>query len=195
MILDVIFGLIILIFFIIGLKRGFVVEFFGIFKYFIILYTMKFIYPTVEKIFKLTGNSIDNLKKYFISFLILYIIFSILLKLSASFLKTIKLKKFDNYLGGIVGIIKSTFVIFIIYIALLMLSDYNKRIVREFKESYSVGIIMDYLYTYAELFPEFIKDKFEKQRRSEHEKKLKDNILNEIKSDEKKEKDKDEENW
>ena len=75
-----------------------------------------------------------------------------------------------------------------------MLSDYNKRIVREFKESYSVGIIMDYLYTYVELFPEFIKDKFEKQRRSEHEKKLKDNILNEIKSDEKKEKDKDEEN-
>ena len=42
MILDIVFGLIIVIFFLIGKKRGFVVEFFGTFKYLIILYTMKF---------------------------------------------------------------------------------------------------------------------------------------------------------
>ena len=73
MILDIVFGLIIVIFFLIGKKRGFVVEFFGTFKYLIILYTMKFLYPTVEKVFKLTDNNIDHLKKYFISFLILYV--------------------------------------------------------------------------------------------------------------------------
>ena len=76
MILDIVFGLIIVIFFLIGKKRGFVVEFFGTFKYLIILYTMKFLYPTVEKVFKLTDNNIDHLKKYFISFLILYVILS-----------------------------------------------------------------------------------------------------------------------
>ena len=116
MILDIVFGLIIVIFFLIGKKRGFVGEFFGTFKYLIILYTMKFLYPTVEKVFKLTDNNIDHLKKYFISFLILYVILSILLRFSNSFLKTIKLKKFDDYLGGFIGIIKSTFVIFLIYI-------------------------------------------------------------------------------
>ena len=195
MILDIVFGLIIVIFFLIGKKRGFVVEFFGTFKYLIILYTMKFLYPTVEKVFKLTDNNIDHLKKYFISFLILYVILSILLRFSNSFLKTIKLKKFDDYLGGIVGIIKSTFVIFLIYIAALMLSSHDKRIEKKLKESYGSGIIVEYLYPYSEIFPEFIKTRFEKQRRKEKEKKLRNNILNEIKSDEIKEKDRDENNW
>ena len=195
MILDIVFGLIIVIFFLIGKKRGFVVEFFGTFKYLIILYTMKFLYPTVEKVFKLTDNNIDHLKKYFISFLILYVILSILLRFSNSFLKTIKLKKFDDYLGGFIGIIKSTFVIFLIYIAALMLSSHDKRIEKKLKESYGSGIIVEYLYPYSEIFPEFIKTRFEKQRRKEKEKKLRNNILNEIKSDEIKEKDKDENNW
>ena len=195
MILDIVFGLIIVIFFLIGKKRGFVVEFFGTFKYLIILYTMKFLYPTVEKVFKLTDNNIDHLKKYFISFLILYVILSILLRFSNSFLKTIKLKKFDDYFGGIVGIIKSTFVIFLIYIAALMLSSHDKRIEKKLKESYGSGIIVEYLYPYSEIFPEFIKTRFEKQRRKEKEKKLRNNILNEIKSDEIKEKDRDENNW
>ena len=195
MILDIVFGLIIVIFFLIGKKRGFVVEFFGTFKYLIILYTMKFVYPTVEKVFKLTDNNIDHLKKYFISFLILYVILSILLRFSNSFLKTIKLKKFDDYFGGIVGIIKSTFVIFLIYIADLMLSIHDKRIEKKLKESYGSGIIVEYLYPYSEIFPEFIKTRFEKQRRKEKEKKLRNNILNEIKSDEIKEKDRDENNW
>ena len=194
MILDIVFGLIIVIFFLIGKKRGFVVEFFGTFKYLIILYTMKFLYPTVEKVFKLTDNNIDHLKKYFISFLILYVILSILLRFSNSFLKTIKLKKFDDYLGGIIGIIKSTFVIFLIYIAALMLSSHDKRIEKKLKESYGSGIIVEYLYPYSEIFPEFIKTRFEKQRRKEKEKKLRNNILNEIKSDEIKEKDRDENN-
>ena len=195
MILDIVFGLIIVIFFLIGKKRGFVVEFFGTFKYLIILYTMKFLYPTVEKVFKLTDNNIDHLKKYFISFLILYVILSILLRFSNSFLKTIKLKKFDDYLGGFIGIIKSTFVIFLIYIAALMLSSHDKRIEKKLKESYGSGIIVEYLYPYSEIFPEFIKTRFEKQRRKEKEKKLRNNILNEIKSDEIKEKDRDENNW
>ncbi|MBP8636940.1 MAG: CvpA family protein [Leptotrichiaceae bacterium] len=194
MILDIVFGLIIVIFFLIGKKRGFVVEFFGTFKYLIILYTMKFLYPTVEKVFKLTDNNIDHLKKYFISFLILYVILSILLRFSNSFLKTIKLKKFDDYLGGFIGIIKSTFVIFLIYIAALMLSSHDKRIEKKLKESYGSGIIVEYLYPYSEIFPEFIKTRFEKQRRKEKEKKLRNNILNEIKSDEIKEKDRDENN-
>ena len=195
MILDIVFGLIIVIFFLIGKKRGFVVEFFGTFKYLIILYTMKFLYPTVEKVFKLTDNNIDHLKKYFISFLILYVILSILLRFSNSFLKTIKLKKIDDYLGGFIGIIKSTFVIFLIYIAALMLSSHDKRIEKKLKESYGSGIIVEYLYPYSEIFPEFIKTRFEKQRRKEKEKKLRNNILNEIKSDEIKEKDRDENNW
>ena len=194
MILDIVFGLIVVIFFLIGKKRGFVVEFFGTFKYLIILYTMKFLYPTVEKVFKLTDNNIDHLKKYFISFLILYVILSILLRFSNSFLKTIKLKKFDDYLGGFIGIIKSTFVIFLIYIAALMLSSHDKRIEKKLKESYGSGIIVEYLYPYSEIFPEFIKTRFEKQRRKEKEKKLRNNILNEIKSDEIKEKDRDENN-
>ena len=195
MILDIVFGLIVVIFFLIGKKRGFVVEFFGTFKYLIILYTMKFLYPTVEKVFKLTDNNIDHLKKYFISFLILYVILSILLRFSNSFLKTIKLKKFDDYLGGFIGIIKSTFVIFLIYIAALMLSEYDKRVEKELAESYGSRIVINYLYPYSELFPEFIKMKFDKQRKKEQEKKLRNNILNEIKSDEIKEKDNNENNW
>ena len=42
--------------------------------------------------------------------------------------------------------------------------------------------------------PEFIKMKFDKQRKKEQEKKLRNNILNEIKSDEIKEKDNNENN-
>jgi hypothetical protein len=75
-----------------------------------------------------------------------------------------------------------------------MLSSHDKRIEKKLKESYGSGIIVEYLYPYSEIFPEFIKTRFEKQRRKEKEKKLRNNILNEIKSDEIKEKDRDENN-
>ena len=119
MILDIGFVILLVFSFILGRKRGFTLEFFATFRYLLILYFMKYTYGAVKVFFKLVEkDSRDQLKIYVIAFAILYISFTILLRLSSSFLKSIKLIKMDDFVGGILGLIKTTFIIFIIYIIL-----------------------------------------------------------------------------
>jgi len=100
MILDIGFVILLVFSFILGRKRGFTLEFFATFRYLLILYFMKYTYGAVKVLFKLVEkDSRDQLKIYVIAFAILYISFTILLRLSSSFLKSIKLIKMDDFVG------------------------------------------------------------------------------------------------
>ena len=182
MILDIGFLILLILSFLLGRKRGFTLEFFNVFKYLLILYFMKYTYGAVKVLFKLAEkDSRDQLKIYIIAFAILYISLTIILKLSANFLKSIKLKRLNEFLGGVLGIIKTTFVIFIIYIIVLIGSTHSKRLEEIKYQSLAVKGITQYLYVYSEGFPDFIKNDVNRYRKKRVEEKLKKNVLNELK--------------
>ena len=69
MIFEILSGVLVVIFFIMGFKRGFIYEFFCMFKYILTIFLMKLIYDNGEEIFKLERNIPKNqLNKYFIIF-------------------------------------------------------------------------------------------------------------------------------
>lgn len=182
MILDIGFVILLVFSFILGRKRGFTLEFFATFRYLLILYFMKYTYGAVKVLFKLVEkDSRDQLKIYVIAFTILYISFTILLRLSSSFLKSIKLIKMDDFVGGILGLIKTTFIIFIIYIIILIGSTHSRRLKDIRNESMAVKGITEYLCVYSEVFPDFIKNDVNKYRKKRREEKLEKSILNELK--------------
>ncbi len=194
MLIDISFAIIIFIYLLIGIKRGFVLEFFMMFKYILTIIISQMMYQLLENTFKYSKmKDVEKLKLYLIIFFILYMILSIILIFSKKFLKTIRLKKLDSQLGMIFGIIKATFLIFVIYSGMIIFSTQNKSFHEEVLSSKSIYGITTYLYSYSELFPKFIQKELEKYRRKQVEKELRDDILNEIKEnkiDEKDENDK-----
>ncbi len=172
------------IFFILGTKRGFIYEFFCMFKYLLIMFLMKYSYRIVQEIFRLDDKvSKNGLNKYLIVFIILYLIFSIMLSLSGKFLRSIKLQNGDEILGGILGIVKTTFIIFIIYIIVLVGSEHSKRLKEIRNESKLVSRITEYVYAYAQGFPEFIQKEVNAYRMKIKEEELEKNVLNALKDE------------
>ena len=176
--LDIILIFLVIICFFLGRKRGFTLEFFAIFKFLLIIFLMNFSYPVVGKILKINiKDSRDDLKIYIITFLILYATFSIIISLSSNFLKSIKFPVGDKILGGILGIIKSTFIIFIIYIIVLVGTPYSKRIKTARDSSMIIKGITEYGYIYTEIFPEFIKKDIDSFRLTRRKEKIKRELL------------------
>ena len=182
MILDIVFIMIIVFLFLLGRKREVTLEFFQIFKFLLILFLMEFFHRVMGKIFiKYMKNTRNNLEIYIINFIILYLIFSIILQIFKKFLRSIKIEKYNKTFGAILGIIKSTFIIFIIYIVVLIGSNYNKKIKEQRDNSYIVEVVTEYGYAYTELFPQFIQNDVNNYRRKKKEKKLKKKILKDYK--------------
>ena len=148
----------------------------------LILFLMEFFQRVMGKIFiKYMKNTRNNLEIYIINFIILYLIFSIILQIFKKFLRSIKIEKYNKTFGAILGIIKSTFIIFIIYIVVLIGSNYNKKIKEQRDNSYIVEVVTEYGYAYTELFPQFIQNDVNNYRRKIKEKKLKKKILKDYK--------------
>ena len=182
MLLDIVFIMIIVFLFLLGRKREVTLEFFQIFKFLLILFLMEFFHRVMGKIFiKYMKNTRNNLEIYIINFIILYLIFSIILQIFKKFLRSIKIEKYNKTFGAILGIIKSTFIIFIIYIVVLIGSNYNKKIKEQRDNSYIVEVVTEYGYAYTELFPQFIQNDVNNYRRKIKEKNLKKKILKDYK--------------
>ena len=176
--------ILVVIFFILGMRRGFIYEFFCIFKYLLVMFLMKYSYGAAQKIYNLDDKITKNeLNAYFIIFVILYLILSILLILARKFLGSIKLKNCDEILGGILGIIKTTFIIFIIYIIVITGSSHSKKLKEIRDESRLVSRITEYTYVYAQGFPEFIQKDVNSYRRKIKKEELEINVLNVLKSE------------
>ena len=98
--------IIVVIFFIMGFKRGFIYEFFCMFKYILTIFLMKLFYDKGEEIFKLGKNVPKNqLNKYFIIFIILYLIFSVILfffRMIAEFLVSSSSTDFSRYSNAVI---------------------------------------------------------------------------------------------
>ena len=166
----------IVIFFILGMKRGFMYEFFCCFKYILLMFLMKYSYNAIKFLFKLDDNiSKDEINNFFIIFVVLYLLLSIILLFAKKFLKSIKLSNYNEFLGGVLGVLKTTFIIFIIYIVVLVGSSYSKRLKK----------IREYIYGYSQGFPEFIQKDVNSYRRKIKEKEIENNVLRALKEERK----------
>ena len=187
MIIDVAFLIILTLFFLLGYKKGFIFEFFGIFITLLSFYLSNMLYPFVSAFFtEDKGTYLDNAKIFAGITVAIFVILFIVLNLFKRFLKLIKLKRLDNILGGFLGLVKGSFLVFIVFIILLLVSKTDQKLRTTMKESISVNIISTYLYSYSDLFPEFIKDTLTECKQNNDEKKFRNDILKELENNDEK---------
>ena len=187
MIIDVAFLIILTLFFLLGYKKGFIFEFFGIFITLLSFYLSNMLYPFISVFFtEDKGTYLDNAKIFAGITVAIFVILFIVLNLFKRFLKLIKLKRLDNILGGFLGLVKGSFLVFIVFIILLLVSKTDQKLRTTMKESISVNIISTYLYSYSDLFPEFIKDTLTEYKQNNDEKKFRNDILKELENNDEK---------
>ena len=187
MIIDVAFLIILTLFFLLGYKKGFIFEFFGIFITLLSFYLSNMLYPFISAFFtEDKGTYLDNAKIFAGITVAIFVILFIVLNLFKRFLKLIKLKRLDNILGGFLGLVKGSFLVFIVFIILLLVSKTDQKLRTTMKESISVNIISTYLYSYSDLFPDFIKDTLTEYKQNNDEKKFKNDILKELENNDEK---------
>ena len=185
MILDIGFIVLLVIFIILGYRRGFSLEFFNMFKYIFIIFITNYIYK-----FFLNSNRINprnQLKIFIIIVVIQYIVYSAILIINGKFLQSIKMKKFDKFYGMIFGIMKIFFVAIIVYIIVITGAGYSKKIKRIRDKSFSIQFMTKHALKFADPFPNFIKSDVEGYVISKREKQVIDNVLSNyehLKSDE-----------
>ena len=187
MIIDVAFLIILTLFFLLGYKKGFIFEFFGIFITLLSFYLSNMLYPFISAFFtEDKWTYLDNAKIFAGITVAIFVILFIVLNLFKRFLKLIKLKRLDNILGGFLGLVKGSFLVFIVFIILLLVSKTDQKLRTTMKESISVNIISTYLYSYSDLFPEFIKDTLTEYKQNNDEKKFRNDILKELENNDEK---------
>ena len=179
MILDIGFIILLIIFILLGYKRGFSLEFFNMFKYILIIFITNYIYKIFfdsEKI-----KSRNQLKIFIIMVVIQYIVYSVILIINGKFLKTIKIKRFDKFSGIIFGIFKIFFVSIIIYIVIITGSSNSKKIRNIIDESVSAQFMTKYALKYLDSFPNFIKNDVENYAVKKRENQIINDILSNYK--------------
>ena len=179
MILDIGFIILLIIFILLGYKRGFSLEFFNMFKYILIIFITNYIYKFFfdsEKI-----KSRNQLKIFIIMVVIQYIVYSVILIINGKFLKTIKIKRFDKFSGIIFGIFKIFFVSIIIYIVIITGSLNSKKIRNIRDESVSAQFMTKYALKYLDSFPNFIKNDVENYAVKKRENQIINDILSNYK--------------
>ena len=179
MILDIGFIILLIIFILLGYKRGFSLEFFNMFKYILIIFITNYIYKIFfdsEKI-----KSRNQLKIFIIMVVIQYIVYSVILIMNGKFLKTIKIKRFDKFSGIIFGIFKIFFVSIIIYIVIITGSLNSKKIRNIRDESVSAQLMTKYALKYLDSFPNFIKNDVENYAVKKRENQIINDILSNYK--------------
>jgi colicin V production protein len=179
MILDIGFIILLIIFILLGYKRGFSLEFFNMFKYILIIFITNYIYKIFfdsEKI-----KSRNQLKIFIIMVVIQYIVYSVILIINGKFLKTIKIKRFDKFSGIIFGIFKIFFVSIIIYIVIITGSLNSKKIKNIRDESVSAQFMTKYALKYLDSFPNFIKNDVENYAVKKRENQIINDILSNYK--------------
>ena len=175
MILDIGFIVLLIIFILLGYKRGFSLEFFNMFKYIFIIFITNYIY----KFFLNSGriNPRNQLKIFIIMVVIQCIVYSLILIINKNFLQSIKMKKFDKFYGMMFGIMKIFFVAIIVYIIIITGSGHSRKIKDIRDKSFSVQFMTKYALKFADSFPNFIKSDVEGYVISKREKQVIDDVL------------------
>ena len=175
MILDIGFIVLLVIFIILGYRRGFSLEFFNMFKYIFIIFITNYVYK-----FFLDSEGIksqNQLKVFIVIVAIQYLAYSAILIINKKFLKSIKINKFDKLSGMIFGIMKLFFVAIIVYIVVIAGSLKSKSIKNARNKSFCIKIMTKYALRFTDSFPGFIENDVKRYVISQREKEVINDVL------------------
>lgn len=163
---------------IMGIKKGFIFEFFSLFGIMISVMLSKRFVGTTDKLLKSIGedSNIKSILAYVLTFLVIYIILYIILSMTKKFFEKIMLGWVDKIGGGIVGLVKGIAISFIAIMILVGLAHFSKDIEEYLKDSYSGKIAVKVSPAIIKLFPEDIVKKFKSYKKQANI----DEILNEV---------------
>ena len=168
MILDIGFVALLIIFILLGYRRGFSLEFFNMFKYIFIIFITNYIYK-----FFLDSERIkpqNQLKIFIIIVVVQCIVYSAILIINKKFLRSIRIERFDKFSGMIFGMIKLFFVAIIIYIVVIAGSIKSKSIKNARNKSFCIKIMTKYALRFTDSFPGFIENDVKRYVISQREK-------------------------
>ena len=181
MILDLLFIAITILFVFFGLKKGFVKESLSLFKLLLIIYLIPKVLSIELSFLEINiDNSITKYAMYIITFIIVYVVISILSMILSKFIDSTPLTFFNKILGGVFGFVKSSIVIFIIFIVSLVISDRNQDVKNILENSIVTEYVSIYLEPYNTLFPDFIKTKLDNFTIYSKEKQFKNKLIKDI---------------
>ena len=175
MILDIGFVALLIIFILLGYRRGFSLEFFNMFKYIFIIFITNYVYK-----FFLDSEGIksqNQLKVFIVIVAIQYLAYSAILIINKKFLKSIKINKFDKLSGMIFGIMKLFFVAIIVYIVVIAGSLKSKSIKNARNKSICIKIMTKYALRFTDSFPGFIENDVKRYVISQREKEVINDVL------------------
>lgn len=169
-----------------GIKKGFLLEFFSLFGVIVsIFFTKKMVtFLTLHNILKSEGSKSSYLITYFIIFIVIYIIFFLLILSIRKFIKNLFIGWIDRGLGGVIGAVKGLLIIFVIMIITIGLSYVNKDIKSSFESSFSRKLFSKLSPDASKFFPEKISSVIEKYKK---DKSIEEIIIKSVKEREKKE--------
>ena len=182
MILDIGFIVLLVIFIILGYRRGFSLEFFNMFKYIFIIFITNYVYK-----FFLDSEGIksqNQLKVFIVIVAIQYLAYSAILIINKKFLKSIKINKFDKLSGMIFGIMKLFFVAIIVYIVVIAGSLKSKSIKNARNKSICIKIMTKYALRFTDSFPGFIENDVKRYVISQREKEVINDVLHDYENPE-----------
>ena len=182
MILDIGFIILLIIFILLGYRRGFSLEFFNMFKYIFIIFITNYVYK-----FFLDSEGIksqNQLKVFIVIVAIQYLAYSAILIINKKFLKSIKINKFDKLSGMIFGIMKLFFVAIIVYIVVIAGSLKSKSIKNARNKSICIKIMTKYALRFTDSFPGFIENDVKRYVISQREKEVINDVLHDYENPE-----------
>ena len=182
MILDIGFIIMLVIFILLGYKRGFSLEFFNMFKFIFIIFITNYVYK-----FFLDSEGIksqNQLKVFIVIVAIQYLAYSAILIINKKFLKSIKINKFDKLSGMIFGIMKLFFVAIIVYIVVIAGSLKSKSIKNARNKSICIKIMTKYALRFTDSFPGFIENDVKRYVISQREKEVINDVLHDYENPE-----------
>ncbi len=167
MYIDLIILCIIILSVVLGIKRGFLFEFFSMFGIFASMILTKIFSKRAYDYLELSKNDSKNMKFiiiYVVIFILIYLSLFLIIYLTKKFFEKIMLGWIDRVGGGIAGLIKGTFISFIIAGVIMIIANYNEELDKYFKESHSGKVIKEISPSIMKLFPEDMSKKVEKYR-------------------------------
>lgn len=181
MLLDLLIVTITILFVFSGINKGFVLETLNLIKFLVVIYLMPAAMNILVLFLKIDiENILNKLIVSVVSFIILYLILTLLFKLFSNLISYSPVSSVDKILGALFGLLKSSILVVIVIIIALFSSKYFKVVEENLQNSTLTRYISIYLKPYNSLFPKFIEDKLNEFSLENSEKEFKKNLLNEM---------------
>jgi len=122
--LDIILSIVVFIFFLLGLKKGFIATVINLAAFILFFILIVYIGPIFKEIIHLKFTISDFLAttlSYFVIFLIIFIVSAVLIRILTKILRALKINWINRLLGGVLGIANALIIIAVLFLIFTIL--------------------------------------------------------------------------